>query len=431
MKFVKSQELLNKALKIIPNATQTMSKCYNQWAKGTVPNYIIRAEGVYMYDADGNRFIDTMAALGPILLGYNYPEVQSAMIKQMKYGSVFSLSSSLEVELAETLTDIIPCCEMVRFGKNGSDVTSIAVRIARAYTGKEHILSVKGHYHGWSDFYAASSSLNKGLPESTKTLVDHFEYNDLNSLVKKLETGMFAAVIMEPCRVHMPEPGFLEGVRALCDYYGVILIFDEVVTSFRWSLGGAQQYYGVVPDIAAVGKAMSNGMPVSALVGKKEFMQELSSGGVFFSGTYLGETISIAASLATIEILRKNEQEIYNHLWGKSLEYKNAFNDYCAQIGLDAEMVGFGPVLHIKFNTNDPGGCKDVYCKYMAKNGIFAGPAVYITWAHKDKHIEKMIRASRISLDEVKRVSDSNTIDKELDGSRSFSIFKESVSKNP
>jgi len=430
MKFDKSQELLERALKVIPNGTQTMSKCHNQWAKGTAPHYIVRADGPYMWDADGNKLIDTYAALGPILLGYNDPIVKQAMLEQMELGSIFSLSSPLEVELAEVLTEIIPCCDMVRLGKNGSDVTSIAVRVARAYTGKEHLLSPTGHYHGWCDFYAAASALNKGLPESTKTLVEHFKYNDLNSLAEKLKTGKFAAVIMEPCRAEAPAPGFLEGVRALCDQFNALLIFDEIVTSFRWSLGGAQQYYGVTPDLATIGKAMANGMPVAALVGKKELMNELMAGGVFFSGTFLGETISIAASLATINILRDNEGEIYKHIWEKGLAYGEAFNGHCRRLGLDAVVLGIGPLFSLQFNTSDPTGCKDLFCKTMFENGVFAGSAVYITYAHKDAHIEKMIEASVKSLDVVAEALDKGTIDEALDGQRSQAIFKKAISKD-
>lgn len=429
MNFKSSQQLLRRAVNVIPNGVQTMSKCYNQWAKGTVPNYVVRADGPYMYDVDGNVFIDTMAALGPIILGYNHPVVAHAMTEEIKNGSIFSLSSPIEIDLAEKLVEILPCCEMVRFGKNGSDVTGIAVRIARAYTGKEYILSPTGHYHGWCDFYAASSSLNKGLPESTKDLVEHFDYNDLNGLSDKLKTGKFAAVIMEPCRYEGPKDGFLDGVRALCDHYNVLLIFDEVVTSFRWSLGGAQKYYNVIPDLAAIGKAMSNGMPISAVVGKREFMNELLVGGVFFSGTFLGETVSIAAAIATIKFLQENEDEVYNHIWNKGLDYATAFKDYCIKIGLNAEMAGVGPLFNLKFNTDDPVGCKDLYCKYMAQNGVFAGPALFITFAHKDEHINKMVEASMNSLDAVAKALDKGTIDEELGGMRSDVIFKQSLQK--
>lgn len=430
MKFEKSKELLDRALTVIPNGTQTMSKCYNQWAKGTMPNFIVRAEGAYMWDVDGNKFIDTYGALGPIILGYNNPLVKQAMIDQTELGSIFSLSSPIEIELAETLKEIIPCCDMVRFGKNGSDVTSIAVRVARAYTGKEYLLSPTGHYHGWCDFYAAASALHKGLPESTKILVEHFEYNNLDSLAEKLATGKFAAIIMEPCRLEAPAPGFLSGVRALCDHYNVVLIFDEVVTSFRWSLGGAQQYYGVTPDLATIGKAMSNGMPVSGLVGRKKFMEELIAGGVFFSGTFLGETISMAAALATINILRNNEKEIYSHIWSKGQQYAKEFNEHASAIGLDVEMLGVGPLYNLKFNTSDPAGSKDLYCKTMAENGVFAGSAIYITYAHKDEHMAKMIQASKKSLDVVTNALNNGTLDDELGGNKSAAIFRQVIKKD-
>jgi len=429
MKFTKSQELLSRARELIPNGTQTMSKCFNQWANGTAPNYIVSADGPYMWDVDGNKFVDMMGALGPIILGYNHPEVTADMIDQISRGSVFSLSCPIEVELAELLTEIIPSCEMMRFGKNGSDVTGIAVRVARSYTKKEHVLSPSGHYHGWCDFYAASSSLNSGLPECTKSLVENFTYNDLDSLKEKLETGRFAAVIMEPCRLQAPEKGFLEGVRDLCTKYGAILIFDEVVTSFRWSLGGAQQYYGVTPDISAIGKAMSNGMPISALVGKRDLINELTHGGVFFSGTFLGEAVSMAAAVATIKFLRANQDVVYKHIWEKGLAYKAGFDEHCKKIGLDAEAAGFGPLLNIKFNTDDSTGCKDLFCKKMIEQGFFTGTAVYITLAHTDDIIEQAIVATRNSLDAVSKAIQKNTIDAELGGQRSQPVFKNNFGK--
>jgi len=426
MKFDNSLKLLDKALKVIPKGTQTLSRCYDQWAKGTVPIFIDRADGAYMYDVDGNEFVDLMGGLGPIILGYNHPIVNSAIQEQLDKGSIFSISSPLEAELAELLVEIIPCAEFVRFGKNGSDVTSIAVRISRAYTGKEHILSPTGHYHGWADFCAASSTKNKGLPESIKSLVDHFEYNDLDSLEAKLKIGKFGTVIMEPARLEAPNEGFLQGVRDLCTKHDAILIFDEIVTGFRWAIGGAQEYYGVVPDMATVGKAMSNGMPISALVGKKELMKELE-GDVFFSGTYLGETLSIVSAIATINIMKDNRKAVFSHLWAKGDALRIAFNEHCDEIGLDAEMVGIGPLSNIKFGTSDQSGCKDLFCKLMAERGFFVGVAVYVTLAHSDEVIERAINAMKSSLFEVADALENRTIDTQLGGERSVSIFRKEI----
>lgn len=403
MNFNNSKKMLNSALDIIPNGTQTMSKCHNQWKQDSVPYFVEKADGPFFWDVDGNRFIDTYAALGPILLGYNNQVVNQSMIAQIQKGTIFSLSSSLEVQLAQKLVEIIPCCESVRFGKNGSDVTSIAVRVARAYTGKDHILSPSGHYHGWCDFYAASSALNKGLPICTRDLVENFEYNDLEGLEQKLQSQKFAAVIMEPCRYEAPKEGFLQGAKDLCKKYGAVLIFDEIVTSFRWALGGAQEYYGVTPDLATIGKAMSNGMPISALVGKKEIMQELDYGKVFFSGTYLGETVSIAASLATIEFM-EGSPDVYDHIWGAGKMCADAFNRKCKDIGLNASMNGIGPIYNIQFDSDE---YRKEYSGYMAEYGVFSGVALYLTYAHKQEHINSIIEASEKSLERVKKYIES------------------------
>lgn len=422
MEFKKSFRLLDKAIKVIPKGTQTASKCYDQWAKGTAPVFCEEADGAYITDVDGNRFIDYMMGLGPIILGYNDKKVNKAIRKQLKKGSIFSLSSPLELELANLIQSIVPNAEMVKFGKNGSDITSIAVRIARAYSNKELLLSPEGHYHGWTDFAAAVSSRNRGLPKCLTELVHRFKYNDLEDLEKYLSTGQYAAVIMEPVSLEEPKNGYLQGVRDLCDKYNTILIWDEMVTGFRWSLGGAQQYYGVEADLVTYGKAIANGMPISVLAGKRKYMQELDE--VFFSGTYLGETLSIAAAIATIKQLKK-DKDIYRRIWTNIYRLKAEFNMHAHNIGLRAHMFGAGPRVNVKFETDDPSGAKDLFHQEMIAQGVFVGTQIYVCGAHTAGDIDHTIFAMKNSLDVVWKAVANNNLDEMIRGERSVSIFKD------
>src|SRR3989338_6320011 len=271
-KFTKSQKLFRKVSRIIPLASQTFSKSYLQFIKGWAPLFVSHAKGAAIWDVDGHRYIDFINGLLPVILGYQYKAVDEAIKKQLQKGIIFSLSSALEYELASLLRKHIPCAEMARFGKNGSDATTGAVRLARAVTGRDHI-AVCG-YHGWHDWYIGTTTRALGVPEDTKKLSHKFIYNDLASLEKIFveNPDKIAAVIMEIENYEEPKAGFLEKVKEITHKNGALLIFDEMITGFRWGLGGAQKYYGITPDLACFGKSMANGMPISALVGKKEYM---------------------------------------------------------------------------------------------------------------------------------------------------------------
>ncbi len=299
--FTRSNSLYERALNSIPLASQTFSKSAMMYPLGVSPLFIEKGIGANVWDVDGNVYIDYVLALMPVILGYQDSDVDEAIKSQLKRGIIFSLPSELEIQLAEKLVDIIPSAEMVRFGKSGSDVTSAAIRLARAYTGRDHI-AISG-YHGWHDWYIGTTTRSLGVPKAVQELSTTFKFNDLNSLediLKKNPDG-FAAIILEPSGAEEPEAGFLEGVRELSTKYGVVLIFDEIVTGFRANLGGAQKKYGVTPDLSTFGKAMANGMPISAIVGRRDIMKVMDD--IFFSGTFGGETLSLAAALATIEKL--------------------------------------------------------------------------------------------------------------------------------
>ena len=300
--FEKTAAAYRRALETIPLASQTFSKAAMSTVEGAAPLFLDRGDGARVWDIDGNAYIDYVLGLLPVVLGYRDPDVDAAIRAQLDKGISFSLATELEFELAERLCALIPCAEMVRFGKNGSDATSAAIRLARAYTGRDKV-ALCG-YHGWHDWYIGTTARHLGVPQAVRALSTTFPYNDAGALdaLLKAEPDKFAAVILEPVALEEPAPGFLQAVRDLCTRHGVVLVFDEIVTGFRIHLGGAQAAYGVVPDLAAFGKAMGNGMPISAIVGRRAIMRVMED--IFFSGTFGGEALSLAASIATVDKLK-------------------------------------------------------------------------------------------------------------------------------
>ncbi len=303
LNYARSNALLARAEAVIPLGSQTFSKSHIAYPQGAAPLFVTHGKGARTWDVDGNEFIDLVIALMPNVLGYADGDVNSAVRAQLERGVTFSLATELEIQLAEKLVELIPCAEMVRFGKNGTDATSAAIRLARAYTGRDRV-AVCG-YHGWQDWYIGSTVRNKGVPGAVSDLTTAFTYNDPDTLEELFSRhpGQYAAVIMEPMNIVYPESGFLERIRDLAHDHGAVLVFDETVTGFRFHLGGAQALFGVTPDLATFGKSMANGFPISAIVGKREIMMEMEE--IFFSSTFGGETLSITAALATIEKMQR------------------------------------------------------------------------------------------------------------------------------
>lgn len=301
-RYVKSEALLERAEKTIPLGSQTFSKSRTQFPFGVSPYFIRRGSGSHVWDVDGNEYIDFISSLAAITLGYNDPDVTAAVKAQLDEGVIFSLPHPIEMEVAERIVEMVPCAEKVRFGKNGSDATSGAIRLARAFTGRDRV-AVCG-YHGWQDWYIGSTARNRGVPEAVRALTHAFVYNDLNSLDRlfKAHPNAFAAVILEVMNVAEPAPGFLEGVKDLAHRHGALLIFDETITGFRYANGGAQEHFGVIPDLATFGKGLANGYPVSAVAGRADVMKLMEE--IFFSFTFGGETLSLAAARATLDKIR-------------------------------------------------------------------------------------------------------------------------------
>ncbi len=302
--FTKSEEQLNRAELTIPLGSQTFSKSRTQYPVGISPLFIDKAKGCHVWDLDGNKYIDLVSSLASVTLGYGDARVNAAVRKQLKKGVSFSLPGVLEAEVAEMICHLVPSAEMVRFGKNGTDATTAAVRLARAYTGKDRIV-VCG-YHGWQDWYIGSTTRNKGVPKATSDLTEIFKYNDLESLRKILnENDDVACVVMEPMNSSFPNPGFLEGVRELTKSHSVVLVFDETITGFRFSEGGAQELFNVIPDLSTFGKGIANGFPLSVIAGKREIMMEMEE--IFISGTFGGELLSLAAAKTVLQLHMNHE----------------------------------------------------------------------------------------------------------------------------
>jgi glutamate-1-semialdehyde 2,1-aminomutase len=302
-RYQTSGTMLTRAEKVIPLGSQTFSKSKVQFPIGAAPLFIERGRGCRVWDPDGNEYVDFISSLAAMTLGHCDPDVDAAVRAQLDDGILFSLPHRLETEVAERIVDMVPSADMVRFGKNGSDATAGAVRVARAVTGRDRV-AVCG-YHGWQDWYIGTTTRNKGVPGATRDLSHIFRYNDLDSLLQVLSAhpGEFAAVILEPMGVFYPDKGFLEGVRDLAHKNGALLIFDEVITGFRLAPGGAQELFGVTPDLCSLGKGMANGFPISAVAGKAEYMRQMEE--IFFSFTMGGEALSLAAARATLDKLRR------------------------------------------------------------------------------------------------------------------------------
>lgn len=426
--FPLSELYWKKAVKLIPAGTQTLSKAPNQFVSGVTPKYLKRGKGSHVWDVDGNEYIDYPMALGPILLGYNYAPVSKAVIAQVREGTAFTLMHPLEVEVAELLNEMIPCAEMVRFAKNGADVTSAAVKVARAATGRDHIAYCG--YHGCQDWYAVTTPRNKGIPKVLAGLMHQFEYNKIDTLEKIFaeNKGKIAGVIMEVPTgdpvVDSSGKNFLQRVKEAAHKNGAVFIMDEIVTGFRYSLGGAQAYYKVTPDLACFGKGMANGFAMSAVVGKKEFMKELNE--VFFSMTYSGETIGLAASKATIEVLKT--EPVIDHIWEMGERLRAGINPYALKMGVNMSIYGKAPRGGISIKNasgEDDLLLKSIFLQETVKRGILFGGPVFITYSHTKKDIDRTIEASREAINVLKAAIESGRPKKFLEGEPVGVVFRQ------
>ncbi len=416
--LIKNKALLARAEKVIPRASQTLSKAPDQFVRGVSPFAIAKGKGARVWDVDGNEYIDLTSSLGAIVLGYQHPVIERAVLEQRKRGTIFGLPGDAEVALAERLTKIMPFIEMVRFGLNGSDVTSAAVRVARAYTGRDHI--AKCGYHGWADWSIATHPLRHGgIPQAVKNLTHEFIYNDIESLraIFTQYPNQVAAVTLEPVHSTLPNAGFLEEVKRVTHEYGAVLVFDELVTGFRLGMGGAARRFGVEPDLACYGKAISNGEPLSVLAGKREIMQALDANNIFFSFTYAGYLPSLRAALATLTFMQKKKVHAILRRQGEKI--MRGYNQSAKKHAVPTVAAGVSPIIGFMFKDEKGGDnlpLKSLFLQECAKVGILTNGTALINYAHTDAIVAKVLEQFEQVLALLGRAVREHTVETLLEG---------------
>jgi glutamate-1-semialdehyde 2,1-aminomutase len=424
-RYQKSRALLERAERVIPLGSQTFSKSRIVYPANAAPLFLSHGRGSHVWDVDGNEYVDFVNGLLPVILGYDDPDVTEAVTAQLKRGVTFSLATELEIELAELLCELIPCAERVRFGKNGSDATSGAIRIARAYTGRDRV-AVCG-YHGWQDWYIGATTRNKGVPAVVGALTHKFPYNDLDALRNTLESrkGEFAAVMMEAMNAEEPREGYLQAVRDLAHEYGALFILDEIITGFRYHIGGAQTLFDVVPDLATFGKSMGNGFPISAVVGRARYMAEMEE--IFFSSTFGGETVSLAASLATVrKMQREPVHEKLNAMGERVIALTRANVE---RNGLSAAIAICGKPSWSLMQFRDAAGAtaaqvKSLFLQELIGRGILTAGSYNMCYAHGESDLAHLDRAQREACTAVREALDAGDIGQRLLGPPIQPVFR-------
>lgn len=396
--FENSKALFERATSHIPIGAQTFSKSYLQFPPGRSPLYVSHADGPRIFDVDGNDYVDLVNAILPVVLGYRDPDVDEAIRRQLDNGISFSLATELEAEHAELMATHVPCAEMTRLGKSGTDVTTAAIRLARHYTKRDRVIMTG--YHGWADWSMCVTDRDAGIPAAAKQYSDRLAYGDYDRFNANLNDEI-AAVIVEAD----DNPAFLRWLRMMCDKFGIVLIFDEVITGFRYSMGGAQRYWNVTPDLATFGKAMANGMPLAALCGRKAIMQTMSPpDNIFYSGTMFGETLSIAASIATIRKLDKEKVPI--HLRRIGAEIYVEVDRLIAKNDLDHAIGFFGqhPRMMVDFKETKSATSnqiKSFVMQRMIQNGVLMINSHNVSYAMGQPEISRVISAYDATLGEL------------------------------
>jgi glutamate-1-semialdehyde aminotransferase len=408
-----SDALWERARAVIPLGTQTLSKSPTQFVDGVSPKFLVRGSGSHVWDADGNEYVDWPMALGPILLGYDEPAVTEAASEQLRAGTTFTLMHPLEVELAEALTEVIPCAERVRFAKNGADATNGAIRGARALTGREHVIATG--YHGYHDWYIASTELSDGVPRHDRELIATVPFGDLAALEAALGDHV-AAVIME-IPITEPPDGYLQSALDATHRAGALFVLDEVVTGFRYALGGAQERYGVVPDLACFGKGMANGFPLAAVVGPADVMHVFER--IFFSMTYSGETVSLAAALATLRMLRT--EPVIERIWETGAALRGGLADLLAGSGLDVRLEGNPPRSVLAFGGQEPRG---IFLQECHKRGVLFGVPIFPTYRHSEADVRQTLDAAEAAFARIAAAESDGDYAAHLEGAPPGSVFR-------
>jgi glutamate-1-semialdehyde 2,1-aminomutase len=400
--FSRSRALQPKAHRLIPGGAHTYSKGDDQFPE-QAPAFIARGKGCHVWDVDGNEFIEYGMGLRAVTLGHAYEPVVEAAYKQMQLGINFTRPTKIEVNLAEAMLEVIEGADMVKFAKNGSDVTTAAVKLARAYTGRD-LIAICGDqpFFSTDDWFIGTTEMNAGIPQSIIEMTLKFRYNDLESLRELFDQNpdQIACVVMEAEAATPPAAGYLKQVKELCEERGAVLIFDEMITGFRWHLGGAQKFHGVIPHLSTFGKAMANGFAISALTGKREIMRlgglDHDKARVFLlSTTHGAETHALAASLETIRVYR--ERNVVEFLWRQGERLRALVNQSIAENRLDGFFELLGRPCNLVFVTRDQDhrssqAFRTLFMQELIRRGVIA-PSFVVSFSHSDADIEQTAQA--------------------------------------
>ncbi len=434
-----SMQVYKRAKAVIPGITQLISRRPARAALGTSPIYAERAKGCRIWDIDGNEYVDWASAVGPIILGYADDVVDNAVKEQIDKGSIYSIVHETGVELAEELVRLVPSAEMVRFAKGGGEGCTVAVRIARGFTGRDKVLFCG--YHGWHDWYQAANIGSErlaahlfngieptGVPQALEGTSTPFEQGNLDMLedLLKEHAGEVACIIMEPMRSDLPPEGYLQAVRELATRHEVVLIFDEVSSGFRIALGGVQEYVGVTPDMSVFAKAISNGYPMSAVVGKREVMEPAAR--MFISSAYWDDNIGQVAALTTLRELQRRNAVAHFAQIGAS--FKERINKVAQDVGLDAECVGHAAHPGIRFHIDDAETLKKVSTLFVqenAKRGLILSTGFFFNMAHDDAALDHTEQVVYETFGIIKEGLDGRRLDDLIEGALQEDSFRRLV----
>jgi len=423
----------DKARRLIPGGAHTYSKGDDQFP-ANAPKIIDRGLGCTLWDVDGNEFTDLAMSLGTVILGHAYEPVLEAIRKEINRGVNFCRPSLIEGELAELLVDSIPSAEMVKFGKNGSDAVTSAVKLARAYTGRKYVARCSSDaFNAIHDWFIGSTVLTRGVPQEVQELTLKYNYNDLDSCQNLFDQhpGQIACFLLEPVSFEVPKDAFLENLKALCEKNGALLIFDEVVSGFRFALGGAQEMVGVTPHLSAFGKGMANGFSVSALAGQREFMR---IGGIdhdqervfLLSTTHGGETHNLAASIACIKEIRKHD--IIAHFWRTGQALMDGVRAAARDVGAEKYVEVSGYSVKPAFAFKDETGqvsmiARTLFLQETIARGLLM-PYVVPSYAHKKETIDFAIDCIRDALDVMKKAAEGPGMAAAIEGGVVKPVFR-------
>lgn len=425
--ITESDLLYHRALGLIPSVTQTLAKGPAQYVNGVAPKYLKKGKNAHVWDVDGNEFIDLNMGIGPLSIGYAIREIDDAIRAQLEDGITFSMMHPLEVEVAELIREVVPNTESVRYSKTGADVVSAAVRLARAFTKKNKIFCCG--YHGWHDWYISVTDRNNGIPTVIEDLTFTFNYNDIESVKDSIDDDV-ACIILEPFVFQAPANNFLQELRKLCDEKGILLIFDEMWTGFRVSLGGAQEYFGVRADMALFSKAVANGMPLAILTGRADIMALLDKD-VFFFTTFGGEALSLAAAKATIEYMRKNDVQRVIAEKGKRL--REGYNKIASSLGMTyTSCSGFDcrTIMTFDASAGNPLEMKSLVQQEMIKRGVLWGGFHNVSFSLTEDDIDHILASYAEVLPILKNAVETGNVRELLRGEPVSPVFRKTSNFN-